>query len=124
MSFFQKSFNGVSAYLDDDFFFKIYLEILKRNIEMETANAGTVESGDIYIELTPDKQNEGVKIELNSTVESQFGDQIKNVILQTLEELKVSGVTICATDKGALDCTIRARVTAAVSRATGKNIWE
>ena len=39
-----------------------------------------------------------------------------------IENMKKAHVK--ATDKGALDCTIRARVTAAAVRATGKDVWE
>ena len=35
----------------------------------------------------------------------------------------VSQAYVRATDKGALDCTIRARTTAAAVRATGKDVW-
>ncbi|MBP5258120.1 MAG: citrate lyase acyl carrier protein [Prevotella sp.] len=89
---------------------------------MKDALAGTLESGDIMIQISPSEQ-EGVQIELNSTVEYQFGEQIKKVISDTLNEMGVTGVSVKATDKGALDCTIRARVTAAAVRATGKDVW-
>jgi len=35
----------------------------------------------------------------------------------------VDSAVVYATDKGALDCTIRARVTAAAVRATGRDVW-
>ncbi|MCR5152494.1 MAG: citrate lyase acyl carrier protein [Prevotella sp.] len=89
---------------------------------MKDALAGTLESGDIMIQISP-SEHEGVQIELNSTVEYQFGEQIKKVISDTLNEMGVTGVSVKATDKGALDCTIRARVTAAAVRATGKDVW-
>ena len=54
----------------------------------------------------------------------QFGGQIRKVIKETLENLGVKKAHVKATDKGALDCTIRARVTAAAVRATGKDVWE
>ena len=50
--------------------------------------------------------------------------KIKAVITDTLKGLGVENASIKATDKGALDCTIRARVTAAVVRATGKDVWK
>lgn len=84
---------------------------------LKTATAGTLESGDIMIEITP-KQSSGVDINLNSIVAHQFGKQIKNVIKEVLNKYKVDGVTVNATDKGALDCTIIARATTAVMRAT------
>ena len=43
---------------------------------------------------------------------------------ETLTGLGVTDAVVDATDKGALDCTIRARVTAAAVRATGKDVWK
>ena len=84
--------------------------------------AGTLESGDILVQIEPNA-SEGVSIELDSTVAYQFGEQIKRVITETLAELGVNNAKVTATDKGALDCTIRARVTAAAVRATGIDVW-
>jgi citrate lyase subunit gamma (acyl carrier protein) len=89
---------------------------------IKSATAGTLESGDILIEISPAWQ-EGIEITLNSSVVYQFGEQIRKVITDTLNELDVTDVSVHATDKGALDCTIKARVTAAVCRATGKDVW-
>ena len=61
---------------------------------------------------------------MQSSVAAQFGRQIKSVITETLQGLGVSDAYVKATDKGALDCTIRARVTAAAVRATGKDVWK
>lgn len=90
---------------------------------LKTATAGTMESGDILIQIAP-SETEGLHIELQSTVAYQFGEQIKKVITETLQGLGVSTAEVKATDKGALDCTIRARVTAAAVRATGKDVWQ
>ena len=84
--------------------------------------AGTLESGDIFIQIAPN-DNAGLQIDLDSTVAYQFGDQIKKVITETLQGLGINQASVKATDKGALDCTIRARVTAAAVRATGKDVW-
>ena len=92
-------------------------------MEIKNASAGTLESGDIFVQIGP-SATDGVTIDLDSTVALQFGDQIKRVIADTLQELNVSGVEVRATDKGALDCTIRARVTAAAVRATGVDVWK
>ena len=67
---------------------------------------------------------EGLQVELQSTVAAQFGRQIKAVIVETLEGLGIRDAAVQAVDKGALDCTIRARVTAAAVRATGKDVWK
>jgi citrate lyase subunit gamma (acyl carrier protein) len=81
-----------------------------------------MESGDIFIQISP-SDNEGVQINLDSSVEYQFGEQIRKVISDTLKELGIEQAMVKAVDKGALDCTIKARVTAAVVRATGKDVW-
>lgn len=86
------------------------------------AFAGTLESGDIMIQIEP-SDKEGLNIELDSTVKYQFGEQIKKVIAETLRELGITSAYVKATDKGALDCTIKARVTCAAVRATGKDVW-
>lgn len=91
-------------------------------MELKNSHAGTLESGDILIQLSPGN-GKGIEINLDSTVSFQFGRQIKNVIRETLEKLDINDVVVDATDKGALDCTIKARTTAAAVRATGKDVW-
>jgi len=87
--------------------------------------AGTLESSDIMIEVGSNEGN-GIELSLKSTVENQFGKQIKKVILETLLDLGIKDASVIANDKGALDCTIRARVRTAVSRASHQNCfpWE
>ena len=80
------------------------------------AVARTMESSDIMITLES-CNNDAIEIELNSTVEKQFGDHIRKVITETLQEMQVVGVRDTAVDKGALDCCIRARVKTAECRA-------
>ena len=87
---------------------------------MKLANkgrAGTLESGDILIEVEPTPGE--TDIFLRSSVISLYGQQIRTVMLQTLDELKLQSVLITAQDKGALDCTIRARLLTAIARAGG-----
>ncbi|EFB94040.1 MAG: citrate lyase acyl carrier protein [Prevotella bivia] len=91
-------------------------------MELEKAYAGTMESGDIFIQISP-SEAEGLQIILESSVEYQFGGQIKKVIGETLTGLGIENAIVKAVDKGALDCTIRARVTTAAVRATGKDVW-
>ena len=90
-------------------------------MEIKNAVAGTLESGDILVQIAP---GEGLQVDLQSSVSAQFGRQIKQVITETLKGLGIENATVTATDKGALDCTIRARVTAAAVRATGKDVWK
>ena len=90
-------------------------------MEIKNAVAGTLESGDILVQIAP---GEGLQVDLQSSVSAQFGRQIKAVITETLQGLGIDNASVKATDKGALDCTIRARVTAAAVRATGKDVWK
>ena len=90
-------------------------------MELKNAVAGTLESGDIMIQIAP---GEGLQVDLQSSVSAQFGRQIKAVITETLGNLGIHDALVQATDKGALDCTIRARVTAAAVRATGIDVWK
>ncbi len=84
----------------------------------KTAICGTLESSDVMITVTENEKNpQSIEVDLNSSVEKQFGDEIRALILKTAEDLGVTGVTIQANDKGALNCTIKARVKTAIFRA-------
>ena len=89
----------------------------------QTAIAGTVESSDIMITLVPN-ETQGIEISLDSSVEKQFGKQIRKVIQDTLALLKIESVKVVAVDKGALDCTIQARTIAAAYRASGEENYD
>jgi citrate lyase subunit gamma (acyl carrier protein) len=80
-----------------------------------TGLAGTLESGDILIEIKPSDEP-GISIVLESIVASQFGQQIKKVIRETIQAYGLDRVTVHAVDKGSLDCTIRARMITAILR--------
>ncbi len=81
-----------------------------------TGNAGTMESNDIMITVEPSDAG-GVQVELTSNVYQQFGKQIIAVIRETAADYGVENALITAVDKGALDCTVRARVATALTRA-------
>lgn len=87
---------------------------------LTTGKAGTLESSDIMIIIEP-KDSKGIEINLTSPVEKQFGNQIKRVITDTLNELQIDCVVVHATDRGALDCIIKARVQTAAYRAADSN---
>lgn len=93
-------------------------------MEVKNAVAGTLESGDIMVQIGPAKAGAGLVVDLESSVAAQFGKQIRALITDTLKDLGIDNAEVKATDKGALDCTIRARVTAAAVRATGKDVWK
>lgn len=64
---------------------------------------------------------DGIELSLTSSVMNQYGRQIKATVLETLERLDVQHVRITIVDKGALDCTLKARVQCAVFRSCGQS---
>ncbi len=83
---------------------------------VKTGIAGTMESSDILITVASPSGTD-VKIDLTSSVEKQFGKQIKATIKECVKKLGITACDITAVDKGALDCVIKARVETAVYRA-------
>lgn len=84
---------------------------------VKEAMAGTLESNDLLVKVAP-REGEGLELVISSEVMRQFGAQIRKVVEETLQKQGVSRGQIVIEDKGALDCTIRARVQAAVLRGT------
>lgn len=84
---------------------------------IRTAQAGTLESSDIMITVAPGPQDSGIVIELESIVMAQYGEDIRLTLEKILKQQDCTDVYIKALDRGALDCTIRARILTALSRA-------
>lgn len=84
------------------------MEILK------SAAAGTLESSDCMVTVEP---GEGISLDLSSSVMNQYGRQIKAAVLETLNRLDVKNANVTVVDKGALECTLKARVECAVLRS-------
>ena len=79
----------------------------------KAAMAGTLESSDAQVE----PGNGKIELSIESSVIHQFGRQIKATIMETLERLEVRDAKVTVVDKGALDCTLKARVECAVYRS-------
>ena len=79
------------------------------------AIAGTLESSDLQVTVEPG--GNGVELSLESSVMNQFGQQIRGTVLEVLRQLEVENARVSVVDRGAVDCTIRARVQCAVFRA-------
>ena len=86
---------------------------------VKNAVAGTLESSDAYVQVSPNES--GIEIVLESVVLTQFGDAIKASVMEVLEENEVTNAKVSVNDRGAIDCTIRARVETALKRAQGDN---
>jgi len=79
------------------------------------AMSGTLESCDCQVTVEPGEGD--IDLTLESVVISQYGNTIRQVTMNTLKNLGVEDVRITIIDKGALDCTIKARIEGAVFRS-------
>ena len=84
---------------------------------LKSASAGTMESSDVYVQIEP---AQGLEIQLESVVYNQFGDAIREVVKEVLQEQGVENAAVRIVDRGALECVIRARVETAVLRGKGE----
>ena len=87
------------------------LQLLGKN-----AVAGTLESSDAMVTVEPNAEGAGIEFDLDSVVINQFGNSIRRTVMDTLKRLDVQDVKISIVDKGALDCTLKARVEGALFR--------
>lgn len=91
---------------------------------IKKGHAGTLESNDIMISVEQKSSGFGVQIDLTSIVEAQFGHAIRRTLVEEAVKAGFPDIYIKAVDKGALDCTIRARMETAIERAVGAALEE
>ena len=80
-----------------------------------SAMAGTLESNDIFITIIAVGGTD-TSISLSSIVMNQFGEAIRAVVTQCMAQSGLKGVDVTVQDKGALECTIKARMETAIAR--------
>ena len=85
----------------------------------KSAMAGTLESSDAQITVEP---GTGLELDIQSSVLNQYGLQIRDTVVETLKRLDVADAKVTVVDKGALDCTLKARVECAVFRSCGNSL--
>lgn len=78
------------------------------------AVAGSLESSDAMVTVTP---ADTLSVEVDSIVIRQFGPAIEEAVRDVLKEQQVGAAKVRIQDRGALECTIRARVETAILRA-------
>ena len=79
-----------------------------------TASAGSLESSDAMVTVGP--HPDGIEISVTSPVERQFGDRMRATAREILNTKGVTNATVRIDDRGALACTLRARIETAVGR--------
>lgn len=81
-------------------------------------SAGSLESSDCLITIS---DSNTLNIVIESVVFKQFGDDILEVIKNTLKEHKIEHIDVLCQDKGALDYTIKSRLETAILRRGENN---
>ncbi len=84
---------------------------------LREAKAGLDERGDVLVCLSPADESSGVQIDIESTLMSLFGDQIRSSAMEVIAGYGLKDLKLTIRDQGALDYAIRARVQTAVERA-------
>ena len=79
----------------------------------KSASAGTMESSDVYVQIEPATS---LEIQVESVVYNQFGEAIREVVAEVLQEQGIEAASVRIIDRGALECVIRARVETAILR--------
>lgn len=87
---------------------------------LRPAQAGSLESSDCLVTVSPGEPGSGVKVNIQSIVMNQFGDEIRATVEKAVAETNVTDILIDVNDRGAVDFVLRARVLTAIDRALGK----
>ena len=86
---------------------------------MKNSVAGSLESSDVLVSVSP-SGGEDNTVDVESIVMKQFGERIRSVAREELSRMGVSGAVVKIQDRGALECTLRARLETALERAAGR----
>lgn len=80
--------------------------------------AGSLESSDVLVSITP-SSGEEVELVVESIVMKQYGERIRRVAAEVVSASGLRGARLKVQDRGALECTLRARLETAIARASG-----
>ena len=92
---------------------------MKKLSKATAGNRGNKIRSDCYVELEM-KNSGGIKIKLQSKVDSMYGESIRNLIEEILKFFGINHVSLLVEDYAALPFTIAARVEAVIKRVHTK----
>jgi citrate lyase subunit gamma (acyl carrier protein) len=81
------------------------------------AIAGSLESSDVLVTIAP-AEGATLDLQIESIVLKQYGRRIRAVVEDLMAQAGLSAASVRIQDRGALECTLRARVETAIERAT------
>lgn len=79
--------------------------------------AGTLESCDALVIAKIPPEGEGIEIHIDSPSLVSFEREMRESIIDVLRTMNIPCANLKIQDRGALDCTLRARVETALQRA-------
>ena len=79
-----------------------------------------MESNDAMILIEPGEGE--VEIAIESVVMRQFGKQIEKAVKDVLDEYGIQDARVWVRDKGAVECTLKARTETAILRALREDV--
>ena len=82
----------------------------------KAATAGSLESSDVLVTVSP-ATGPGVEYRIESIVIKQFGKRIRKVTEEVVAASGLKAAAVHVQDRGALECTLRARLETAIGRA-------
>lgn len=82
----------------------------------KAATAGSLESSDVLVTVSP-AAGADVEYQIESIVIKQFGKRIRSVTEEVVAASGLKGALVRVQDRGALECTLRARLETAIDRA-------
>jgi len=83
---------------------------------IKAATAGSLESSDVLVTVSP-AAGAGVEYKIESIVIKQFGTRIRSVTEEVVTAAGLKAAAVHVQDRGALECTLRARLETAIGRA-------
>ena len=92
---------------------KLVLEVMPLQVK-KIAEAGSLESGDLLVVVAP---SDNISVGITSSVEEQFGERIRQIVIDLVHSMSVDGVYVKIQDRGALDYVILARLSTALRRS-------
>lgn len=84
---------------------------------IKSSQAGTFESSDLIVLIEPLLNESGRKVEIESIVLLQYGENLKSIVTEMLDQFELTDVHLIVKDKGALEPVVRARMETAILRS-------
>jgi citrate lyase subunit gamma (acyl carrier protein) len=81
---------------------------------VRTASAGSLESSDCLVTVTP---SESIEIDYSGANAKLFTSRAKRLTAEILKKYSISGASVHIHDQGAIEAAMRARVETALERA-------